>query len=412
MFIESKLKVIFVWTIVFLACLDLRASTEESSFEPAKFTIEEVCTALTATLQQIQTYTAAYSVTREEDDTFHREIAVGWKRVPGSGLEFFDKRYIIEKDGPQRQDTQDTEDGHPWIEHSCHDGNLSYLNTLLRKSGPVSSTGLIVQGLGPTLWGRGLTLASLATHFYDVTPIERVVSNGTFKVLGNTTERGYDCVVIYGKYALREQADFEEDGPGQYVRLYLASDCGLMPVRQETFQVNEDYPDGRLSDTYTAELKEVKPGLWFPVRGTLTQEGVGVYMLDVTSLEVNPDIPEEAFRITDWPPGTRVEDRVANLEFRIPRSIADDLVPLLDQQNLAELRNGFNSLERKIEADRRTAMSERVRPMDASHKRVVWWMSSNFLLCCGLGAAAIVVGLASARLFLKRSARVEEPKSQ
>ena len=93
--------------------------------------MDEVSASLTKHLSSIKSYTASYTLTKKDDPSFLREVATGWKRAPGSGFKYFDKRYVVERwNGAEAVAFRGTYDGkmsyidEGWYRHSTEQGLL------------------------------------------------------------------------------------------------------------------------------------------------------------------------------------------------------------------------------------------------------------------------------------------------
>ena len=389
-----------------LMFLIARSSAEpavtQDSYVPSSLTIEEVDAALNAAMQRIQTYEATTVLRERSPDpgggaTVSWESSTAMKRVAGSGLEYFDIRYYIRK---YADPTEESAGEREKLMYSAYDGALTYRNDVVKRpGGMMSSRGTIQEGLDASLWAQGLTIAALSTHFLDVTPIEQVVANGSFKVLGETKlPSGYNCVVVFGKYGLPQEQDFEPDGFGMYYKLFLAKDCGFMPAQIELHGITEAFPEGHVAEVYTAELQEVQPGMWFPKSGTLTYQDGKVFELEVRSVAMNPDLEDDVFRIKDWPPGTRVEDTVKGSVFTLPKRMDKDIEALLSEAPPEQLKRGLAGLEERLERDRAKAQasadnSSSVPSSAGERVWAVWPLSWPYLLVGVLCIATFLGGM-------------------
>jgi len=285
----------------------------------------EIIAGLTANVNRVRTYTATYVVS-DPNGKNARAYAMGWQRVPGGddpGV--YDKRFCTSS--PEKD--SDASDAEPSEStHFAFNGEKTFICETSTWGKRKSIDGTILPALDSRIVGWGLTVTALSTHCMDIAPIQRVVANGTFVKEGIETVNGHRCVALYGEYGYAE-SPFDnwrvKHGPGTYVRFFIDPSSGFMPVKQEWYAVTE--VEGKRVRkriwTYTAQFKEIEGGIWFPMAGSYEwREGKRV--LKVKECALNIDIPEEAFAITAWPPGTFVEDKVRNTSFRIPRRVPDE----------------------------------------------------------------------------------------
>ena len=278
----------------------------------SELSMEQIAARLTDSMQRIQSYEATYELkawhTQEDKPYLHRVIVSAMERVPDNTFPFLDKRceraVFLEPDALGRAiQTEGRALGFDGSNTYVVDREqLRYVHLFLSQA--KRDRWQALPGMNSRYFARGLTLECVATHFLDVTPIERVVSNGTFRVVDVTDEAGYRCVVVRGKLALPE--DPESFELGGYCTLYLAMDCGFMPVRQEWPIKNAD-GSGAGNDVYTSELNEVAPGVWFPVAAEFHRPYLGHPSftvraeLVVEDLVVNADVPEDRFNLKSLP---------------------------------------------------------------------------------------------------------------
>jgi uncharacterized membrane protein len=354
---------------------------------------------LTANLNLIRTYKATFVVSDPNGEDA-REYAVGWERVPGSGggTGIHDKRFCIIS--PGRNSEAFTSGQYLGI-HFAFNGEKAFLCETANRGERKSIRGLIQPTLDNRMVAEPLTLTALSTHFTDSAPIHRVVANGTFVKEGIEMVNGHKCVTIYGEYGYAEPGPWQvKHGPGEYVKLFIDPFSGFMPVRQEWYAVKE--VEGKLVRklfiTYSAQLKKCEGGIWFPIAGSYEWQNVKK-VLKVKDCSLNIDIPQEEFAITTWPPGTYVEDKVANVSFTIPRPLPDELSGLLDVNTVPEERaEQFENIEKKLAAEATDIMTYDTHvPEHVLHdleaKRPVRTLS-HIRIYATLGLVCLTVGLA------------------
>ncbi len=280
---------------------------------------EDIIAGLTANLNRIRTYKATFVVS-DPNGKDAREFQVGWERVSEGDLANIpDKRFYIIT---PLEDSESSSSEWSLATHFAYNGEKAFRCEIMSRGRTEIREGEILPTIDDQITGIGLTLATLSTHYGDETPIQRIVANGTFVKEGIETVHGRKCVALYGGLGYAEPGPFQvKSGSGVYVKLVVDPLSGFMPVEQEFYWVDE--VDGRLVReepylTYTARLKEFDGGVWFPVAGSCESESTK-RVLTVKECALNIDIPQEEFSITTWPPGTWVEDRVANTSFRVGR---------------------------------------------------------------------------------------------
>jgi hypothetical protein len=370
---------------------------------------------LTANLNLIRTYRASFVVS-DPNGKNALEQTIGWERVPGSGDGgIHDKRFYT---STPAQDSEAYKSERYSIIHGAFNGEKAFL-CQTRKSGDRKSIhGEILPTLNATMVGLGLTLTTLSTHFMDSAPIQRVVTNGTFVKEGIETVNGHKCLAIYGECAYAEPGPWQvTHGPGQYVKLFLDPLSGFMPVRQEWYAVKD--VEGRLVrnlfEAYSAEFKQCDGGIWFPVAGS-SEGRTGTLVLRVKECSFNMDIPQEDFAITAWPPGTLIEDKVANITFTIPRPLPHELSDALDVNTVPDERaKQFAHIEEKLAAQGADIMAHDTHVPEAvlntlEAKRPMRTLF-NIRTYAMLGGICLVVGVAFfalGRLISQRNERTKK----
>ena len=275
--------------------------------------MEDIAARLTDSMHRIQSYEATYELkawhTYEDEPYLHRVIVSAMERVPNNTFPFLEKRceravFLAAEDIGGSIQTAGWAFGYDGAStYMAERRRLPYVYLLL-PSGAEKDFWQVFPGMDSRCFARGLTLECVATHFLDVTPIERVVSNGTFRIVDIAEERGYRCAVVRGKAGLPDHPESFEHAV--YCTLYLAMDCGFMPVRQEWPIKTADGSDAG-NEVYTAELKEVVPGVWFPVTAEFHRPGLGHPSstvraeLVVEDVVVNADVPEDRFNLKSLP---------------------------------------------------------------------------------------------------------------
>jgi len=316
--------ILFLGALILVGLNRANGSQANGDVSVESLTTEQLVAGLTANLNRIRTYKATFVVS-DPNGKNAREHTVGWERVSGSddpGV--YDRRFftVSPKKDPEASDSEPS-----CSTYYAFNGEKTFICETCTWGERKSIDGTILPALDRQMVGRGLTVTTLSTHFMDIAPIQRVVANGTFVKEGVETVNGHQRVTLYGEYGYAE-TPFDnwrvKRGPGMYVRLSVDPFSGFMPVKQEWYAVTE--VEGKLVRkliwTHTAQFKEFEGGLWFPIAGSYERQQ-GRRVLQVKECSLNIDIPQEEFAITAWPPGTFVEDKVANISFRVPRSAPD-----------------------------------------------------------------------------------------
>jgi hypothetical protein len=394
-----KLRLTSVLCVLILVSFDpaVRSQTSaDASIERLNTT--EIIAGLTANLNLIRTYKATFVVS-EPNGKGAIEYTFGLERVPGSGdAGIHDKRFYIS--GPDK-DAEAYKAGRYTSFHGTFNGVKSFLCETMKNGDRKSIRGEILPTLDDRMVALGLTLAALATHFTDSAPIQRVVANGTFVKEGTEMVNGHKCVTIYGEYGYAEPGPWQvKHGPGEYVKLFLDPSSGFMPLRQEWYFVEE--VDGKLVRrwfiTYMAQCEQFDGGIWFPVAGSYEDKN-RKRVLKVKECSLNLDIPQEDFAITTWPPGTYVEDKVANVSFRIPRPVSDELSRVLNADAVPEERaKQFENVEKKLATQATDIMAHDTHVPEAISKDLEAKRPTRILsdirIYATLGFACLIIGVA------------------
>lgn len=392
----GKAHVMLCVTILGSSSMSVGAQANKEAYIES-LTCDEVIAGLTANVNRVRTYRAAFVVCNVGGGVAER-YTVGWERVPGSGEGLHDKRFY--KIGPE-SDSEVLTSGNYAETHIAFNGEKGFLCSTRHKREKTSIGGHILPGLDGRMVGLGLTVAALSTHFTDSAPVQRVLANGTFVREGTEMVNGRRCVAIYGENGYAEPGPWQvKRGPGEYVKLFIDPFAGFMPVRQEWYAVKE--VEGKLvrklGMVYTAQFVEHEGGIWFPIAGSYEWQHVKK-VLSVKECSLNVDIPQEDFAITSWPPGTHVEDQVANVSFWVPRAVPDKLSGLLDVDAVPEERvRQFEEIQKGLTVKETDVVTDDTHaPKGVPHGRETHWSTRivpSAWIYAKLGAVCLSVGAA------------------
>ncbi|MCL2640294.1 MAG: hypothetical protein FWD53_05570 [Phycisphaerales bacterium] len=398
-----------IFALPFVLVMPVAVSAVPPTAAPVELTMSQVVSELAASLNQVQTYFVTGSVTSNSEDYYRVDFETGWERIPGSGLEYTDKRFFVEKIYDSDKEAIAGEPAE--VRTGIYNGKVSYYQDEQHKREKekrfVSRRGEAENNLTLRLLARGLTFASLATHISEVTPIEQVVANGTFELSGLEEIEGRRCAVIYGKYALAGQPDCKKGTPGMYLRFWLDVNAGYMPIRQERYAVRD--PGVAVNEpfsTLTATLREIQKGVWLPISGTRQDKGIDfIYQLKVDKLEANPTFAPDRFQIK-WAPGAHVNDKAAGVQFTMPLDIPPDLDDLLKFPEPSAQQRTFQQIENKLVASREGTQTQKGedrtgRPLGQTG---LTSFDRQWILWSGIGMATFIAMFVVARRLARRRA--------
>ena len=218
----------------------------------------------------------------------------------------------------------------------------------------ISLTGIRIPGLAAEVWARGNTVLHAIGVINDLTPLEKVLRNGSFKV-----ERSDDrAITLLGRYALAEEgADVLTAPNGMWLRVTLSRQKGHMPVRFELGAV-VDSAFQPPYETRDIELQSVgTEGVWFPQNVTVSAKDDETTRLTtrstlrVRAVDLDPKLDASDFTMSSWPPGTYVEDRVTETQYRVPTTRPAELDQLARATSSEQAQSLFVKLDEKTRSD-------------------------------------------------------------
>ena len=203
----------------------------------------------------------------------------------------------------------------------AYNGEKSYLIDSKYRQGRSSTYGYIHPALTPRMFGLGLTIlhyrhmCMITLRLNGSSPMEVSLK----KVL--RWLRGMNVWPYMVSMLLTRSLCLSQMAPGDYVKLFIDPLSGFMPLKQEWYNVRE--VEGKLkrelSYTFSARFKKYEGEIWFPVWGSSKYKETEM-VIDRVEYSLNADMPDTEFTITEWPPGTLVEDKIENTTFKVPRN--------------------------------------------------------------------------------------------
>jgi hypothetical protein len=108
------------------------------------------------------------------------------------------------------------------------------------------------------------------------------------------------------------ELDFITPAGAVHRKMFLSVDHGYAPVRWQWLHVS----DGTVqAEVDVLALKEVSPGMWFPVKGTTGHvEDPTRNIYEAKEVKLNQNLSKEHFDV-EFPPGTAVIDEIANVQY-------------------------------------------------------------------------------------------------
>jgi len=134
-------------------------------------------------------------------------------------------------------------------------------------------------------------------------PLTKVLRNGVPRIDGYEAVGALACVVV------------RDDGRGLGYKAWFAIERGFAPLRIEVFTGD---PRDAVARYESYDLKEIYPGLWFPLRGVFYGRGgyVEELRIEEASIKVNDALDDGTF-VLKWPTGTKIWDEIANVGYRV-----------------------------------------------------------------------------------------------
>jgi len=218
-------------------------------------------------------------------------------------------RYVFEDSSTTMRDPNDICDH---VIKRCYDGQIA--KTLsIRATPPILKSGQIFKpDTAPNPWISGPVKAFSVLRFRAIykIPLSQMLREEISR-LDTTVKKfgGFDTIKI----------DFLQPTVKKpYMRIYFSIDHGYYPVGYENLSLGDE------TVFYSVEinsLEEVAGGLWFPSSGALiynNSEDNLANLYEATSpIVVNQGLTEKDFDI-EFPPGTKVRDKIQDKEYIVP----------------------------------------------------------------------------------------------